>query len=133
MERYIAIAYKTSDGYSIVFPDFPGCTSAARSFTEIVHQAAEALMDHVDLMKEGGDTIPAPRSLEEVYAVDAEFKDGIPVCVPLLPVGGKAKPVNVTVDERLLSVIDAAAKQRHMNRSEFLCEAARRFIVDSAV
>ncbi|EPY00931.1 hypothetical protein K678_13633 [Magnetospirillum fulvum MGU-K5] len=79
----------------------------------------EALTGHIALMAEDGDAIPAPTPVE---AVTWE-KDENVVCVALIPVvvPGKAKRINVTLDESLIEEIDAIAP----NRSGFLADAAR--------
>jgi predicted RNase H-like HicB family nuclease len=110
----------------MVFPDFPGCTSAGDTFSDVVQNGTEALSAHVNLMKLDGDVIPIPRTLEEIKLANTEdwidWRDVLVTMVPLLPLPGRAVRINVTLDERLLAEIDAASK----NRSGFLAEAARR-------
>lgn len=49
-----------NDGYSIFFPDLPGCTSLASSLAEAPHMAAEAASLQVYGMECDGDEIPTP-------------------------------------------------------------------------
>lgn len=125
MAAYIALFDRAAGGsYGVVFPDFPGCTSAGDSFEDALREASEALAFHVQGMREDGEPIPAPRSLEEIRAASEDWYDmagAIVAAVPLLPPPARAVRVNITIDERLLAEIDAVAK----NRSAFLADAAR--------
>ncbi len=67
MAAYIALVHK-DDGtsYGVSFPDVPGCISTGDTFEEAVANAAEALAFHFAGMRGDGETIPAPRSFEEL-------------------------------------------------------------------
>ena len=125
MAAYIALFDRAADGsFGVVFPDFPGCTSAGDGFEDALREASEALAFHAQGMREDGESIPAPRSLEEIRAAGEDWYDmagAIVAAVPLLPPPARAVRVNITIDERLLAEIDAVAK----NRSAFLADAAR--------
>ena len=105
--------------FCVVFPDFPGCVSAGSTLEEAFTGAHEALAGHVALMAADGDSLPEPTPLEQVAAE----RDATTVAVVLVSVGvpGKGKRVTVTLDDMLLSEIDAAGN----NRSAFLAQAAR--------
>jgi predicted RNase H-like HicB family nuclease len=60
--------------YGVSFPDVPGCISAGDTFEEAVANAAEALAGHFAAMRTDGETIPAPRSFEELRR-DPEFAE----------------------------------------------------------
>lgn len=51
-------------GYSVFFPDLPGCTSGGRTLQEAALNAEEALAGHVALMLESGDALPEPSVLD---------------------------------------------------------------------
>jgi predicted RNase H-like HicB family nuclease len=131
MTQYIALLHKNGrKGYGVSFPDFPGCVSAGRTIEDALREAAEALALHVDGMREDGDTIPKPRTVEAIREADQDWvdmKDAIVATVSLLPPQGKALRVQVTMDERLLARIDAVTK----NRSAFLSQAALRVLEKS--
>ncbi len=117
---YPALVDKDAESdFGVSFPDFPGCVSAGESLEEAVLGAQEALAGHVALMLTDGDKLPAPSSLEEVTVE----KEPSTVAVTLVPVvlPGRARRVNVTLDEALLEEIDQISD----NRSGFLAEAAR--------
>jgi len=75
MAQYIATVHKDQDSdYGVQFYDFPGCITAGKTIEESQTMANEALIGHLTLMIEDGDTIPAPSSLE-IVLTDADHKD----------------------------------------------------------
>jgi predicted RNase H-like HicB family nuclease len=124
--QYIALVHKNGrKGYGVVFPDFPGCVAIGSTVEGALRDAAEALAFHVDGMREDRQRIPRPRTVEAIRAAHEnwiDWKDAIIAAVPLLPAPGKTTRVQITLDQRLLSRIDAVTA----NRSAFLAEAAMR-------
>ncbi|MGE3628087.1 MAG: type II toxin-antitoxin system HicB family antitoxin [Hyphomicrobiales bacterium] len=117
---YPACLEKEPDSaYGVTFPDLPGCVSAGATAEEALVNAHEALAGHIALMVEDGDTLPKPTPVERVVS-DPEVAM-IAVSVIGVTIPGRAKRVNVTLDEALLDEIDSVAT----NRSRFLAEAAR--------
>jgi predicted RNase H-like HicB family nuclease len=117
---YPALVDKDAESdFGVSFPDFPGCVSAGETLEESLIGAQEALSGHIALMIADGDALPKPTSLEEVAAE----KERSTVAITLVPVvlPGRARRVNVTLDEALLEEIDQISN----NRSGFLAEAAR--------
>ncbi len=117
---YPALVDKDEDSdFGVSFPDFPGCVSAGESVEEALIGAQEALAGHVALMLADGDLLPEASALEEVAAA----REASTIAVTLIPVvlPGRARRVNVTLDEALLEEIDQISN----NRSGFLAEAAR--------
>jgi predicted RNase H-like HicB family nuclease len=134
MIRYIALFHTSPDGgWGVMFPDFPGCISAGDTYEEAMKSGMEALSGHVALMRADGDPIPTPRSLESIRAEAEdwiEWDGAITGLVPLLPPSGTVR-LNISMDQRLLTRIDAAAHERAMTRSTFLAEAAQRAMDES--
>ena len=64
---YLAVFEPTETGYSVYFPDFPGCISCGKNFEEAQRQAADALGLHVYGMEKDGDEIPAPSEVPQLY------------------------------------------------------------------
>ena len=119
-KHYPAIIEKDEDSdYGISFPDFLGCVSAGDTVEDALRMGTEALNIHIAGMVEDGDYIPEPTHIEDIKVED----DINAVCVTLMPVylPGKARRINITLDENLIEQIDAVAS----NRSAFLAEAAR--------
>jgi predicted RNase H-like HicB family nuclease len=115
-------------GFGVFFPDLPGLGSAGDSREEAFAGAIEALSGHIAAMRDDGDVIPPPRSLDGLLA-DAEVALDVAGCVlalvPLLDVGGAQVRVNISASRREIESIDEAAKARGLTRSAFLIAAAR--------
>lgn len=117
---YPAILEKEPDSvFGVTFPDFPGLVSAGQTAEDALVNAHEALAGHVAFMIQDGDVLPEPTSIEAVIA-DPDIRV-VAITVVGVTVPGRAKRVNVTLDESLLAEIDEIAE----NRSRFLAEAAR--------
>lgn len=117
--HYPAIIERAEHGYSVFFPDLPGCTSAGDTIQEAAIAAEEALSGHLLVSIEHGDVLPDPTSLDRIEG-DPDVEEVARILVrgerP-----GRSVRVQVTMDEGLLARIDRIAK----NRSGFLADAAR--------
>ena len=51
-------------GYSVFFPDLPGCTSGGQTLQTAALNAEEALAGHIDLMLQAGEALPEPSVLD---------------------------------------------------------------------
>ncbi|WP_028306410.1 type II toxin-antitoxin system HicB family antitoxin [Desulfitibacter alkalitolerans] len=63
---YFAVFEPTETGYSVYFPDLPGCVSFGEDFEDAQKQASEALGLHIYGMEKDGDEIPAPSKTPQV-------------------------------------------------------------------
>ena len=66
MAYYVAFLHPSSDGYSVAFPDVPGCVSHGATIAEAVRHAGEALEFHAEAEREDGRELPAPRAPEQI-------------------------------------------------------------------
>lgn len=71
--KYAAVIEETGNGNSAYIPDLPGCVAAGdtRAATEALIR--EAVVYHLEWLREGGEPIPAPQastSLVEVYGAN---------------------------------------------------------------
>ncbi len=57
---YLAIFEPSKDGYSVYFPDLPGCISFGSDFEAAQKEAADALGLHLYGMEKDGEVIPKP-------------------------------------------------------------------------
>ncbi len=57
---YPAVFEPNGEGYSVYFPDLPGCISYGNSYEEAQKEAADALGLHLYGMEKDGESIPAP-------------------------------------------------------------------------
>lgn len=123
--KYIALIHKEENSdYGVSFPDFPGCVSAGETLEEVKTMAQEALISHIDILKEMGEQVPAPSTLEEIM-VCSENRSAIAFLVDV-PSDHTVR-INITLPEDVLSIIDRRARKLHLSRSAFLAEAALQF------
>lgn len=116
---YAAIIEQAGDGFSVFFPDLPGCTSAGVTPSEAALNAEEALAGHVIEMVRRGSMLPEPTDLAALERDPDVEEVGRVLVRAERP--GKAVRLNITLDEGLVAAIDKVAH----NRSGFLAEAAR--------
>jgi len=88
MDRYIfpAVFEKGENkGYSVTFPDLPGCITEGDTIEEALRMAKEALELHLYGMEEDGDLIPAPTAPEKIK-IDTEgaFVSLVDAWIPLI-------------------------------------------------
>ena len=124
MTQYIAVIHKDPDSdFGVSFPDFPGCITAGSTMQEAAEMAAEALAGHVSVMREYGDHVPSPSTIEEVQA--HEFYQGA-VAVMLVDLADESPLIrfNMTTKKNILDQIDMAARESGMTRSGFMVAAA---------
>lgn len=127
VKNYLAIADLAPEekNWSITFPGFPGVTSVAESFSDVIQQAKDALATAVEDMVAEGEALPA--SIEDGFVPDydrGEFHDPRILLVPV-DIAGRALRVNVSLDEGLLARIDDVAKRTGLSRSSLLARGAR--------
>lgn len=116
---YPAIIERAGEGFSVFFPDLPGCTSYGATVTEAALNAEEALDGHLLVSAQHGDEVSDPSALEDIEQ-DPEV-DEVARLLVRADKPGKSVRLNITMDEGLVAAIDRVAK----NRSGFLSEAAR--------
>lgn len=58
--RYLVIIEKTNDGFSAHVPDLPGCITVGDTKEEVEQLIQEAIVFHLEGMKEDGLEIPQP-------------------------------------------------------------------------
>ncbi len=57
---YFAVFEPAGEGFSVYFPDLPGCASYGADFEEALSEAEDALGLHIYGMEKDGDEIPLP-------------------------------------------------------------------------
>ena len=60
--RYAAVIEKTGNGYSAYIPDLPGCVAAGDTRAETETLIREAVVEHLELLRESGDLVPEPQA-----------------------------------------------------------------------
>ena len=116
---YPAIVERAGGGFSVFFPDLPGCTSEGATMQEAVLNAEEALAGHLLVCAQYGDEVRDPTPLDQLES-DEDVEEAARILVRVER-PGKSVRLNITLDEGLVAAIDRVAN----NRSGFLAEAAR--------
>ena len=127
MTQYIGLLDGEAGGYGIAFPDLPGCAAMGDTLDDAWRNAIAALADWVAEVG-GAEAAPRPRPLESLRR-DAEVREALIegasfIAVPLLIESGRSVRANISMDQGVLSAIDAAAAARGLTRSSFLASAA---------
>ncbi|MCX8475398.1 MAG: type II toxin-antitoxin system HicB family antitoxin [Sphingomonas sp.] len=122
---YPAIVERAGSGFSVFFPDLPGCTSAGETLQDAVLNAEQALAGHLLVTVRHNEEVSDPSHLDDIER-DPEIDEVARVLVRAEK-PGKAVRINITLDEGLVAAID----RRASNRSGFLAEAARRALADA--
>ena len=110
-------------GFSGEFPDLPGAGVDGADAASLLGRARESLLSALRALEASGDAWPRPTPLDSleghgmVVLVDVQVED--------TPVR-----VNISIGERLLSRLDAAAAGHGMTRSGFIAAAVRRRLDD---
>jgi predicted RNase H-like HicB family nuclease len=135
MSTVIAFIVKESDGYGVMFPDFPGALTGGETLDEAMRRAHATLEAHIAALTADGLPLPSLRSLDDLQTDEglAELREQADLVAAVeaeLP--GKSVRVNVSFDERLLERIDRMAAEVGESRSGFLAAAAKRRIAEIA-
>lgn len=127
---YQAVLEKTSNGVSVCFPDFPGCVSGGRTYSDAMQNGRKALEFHLDGMLADHEEVPAesdPAALDESLRHSGRGEIRIAMLEVEAPDGVRER-INITMPRYVLRRIDAFAGAMNRTRSAFLSEAALSFI-----
>jgi predicted RNase H-like HicB family nuclease len=115
--------------YGVIVPDLPGCFSAGRTIDEALAMAREAIELHLDGMIDDGEAVPKPGAIED-YRGQPGFRGGVWAVVSISPAGlrVKARRINISLPERVLEIVDGAAKAENETRSGLLVKAVRAYV-----
>lgn len=130
VRTYMVVAERHAgeQNWSLTFPEFPWVTSVAERREQIAAQARDALQTAIDDMQAEGEALPA--CFEEGaltphgFSTDKTAEEEWPFLLPI-DVAGPAIRINISIDQGLLSRVDAAALHKGQSRSAILAEGAR--------
>ncbi|MDD4125936.1 MAG: type II toxin-antitoxin system HicB family antitoxin [Eubacteriales bacterium] len=117
---YLAVFEPCGNGYSVYFPDLPGCVSYGDSFEEALNEAKDALGLHLYGMKKDGDKIPTPSKKPKI---DPETSSGYLVSmVTVFPdiVANELDNRRVKTNVTLPAWLKEVAEQQGVNYSKLL-------------
>lgn len=129
MPSYIAILVPDpgEEGFSVFFPDLPGCVTQGDDLADAQTMAVDALSGWIASMIAHGDPIPVQRPLEAIRADKAfarenevNWRDAIATLIVARPPLGRPERINVSLDSNKLRAIDAYAERRGLTRSAVL-------------
>ncbi|MCZ4109517.1 type II toxin-antitoxin system HicB family antitoxin [Brevundimonas diminuta] len=138
LKFYVGVIERAESGsYGVSFPDFPGCVGAGDNPLDTIEDGKLALAQHIAAMQDHGISIPEPTPIaqldrEEWDSPSTASINSFPVEVPdatepSLP----ARRINVTMPDRLVTRIDAAAQEFGFDRSGLLAVAARQWLAQN--
>jgi len=125
----IVIHKERKSDYGVIVPDLPGCFSAGTTLDEAIENAHEAIECHLEGLLLDGESIPKRQSLESLQK-NSVYSGGtwVVVEVDISKLSGKVTRVNITLSERVLAVIDEAARREGESRSGLLALAALEYV-----
>ena len=123
-----ALIHEENGVFGISFPDFPGCVSGGNTSEEAIRRGSQGLSFHVESMVKDGDPLPTLRTLAELQSDPAFIEDSAGAVIALVPfeMPTRSVRVNVSIDENLLSAVDAAATAAGQSRSAYMASALRK-------
>jgi len=132
MKHYMAVFVpERGGGWSVLFPDLPGCTTQGEDLGEAISMAGDALAGHTAVMRDFGDQLPEPSTLEQIrenktWCEEHGVEWGKAMVAPIAmraPIG-KPERVTVSIDSNVLRQIDAYADRTGLTRSSVLAAGA---------
>jgi predicted RNase H-like HicB family nuclease len=128
MDRYVypAIFRIAGPGYSIDFPDLPGCVSAGSNRAEALDMAREALSLHIYGMNEDGDRLPDSSDPSSLTLAPGEFSSLIEARPDLIRDEVENRSVKKTLT--LPKWLNDEGERRRVNFSKVLKEALKKNI-----
>ena len=67
--NYAVVIEKTGNGYSAYVPDLPGCVAAADTREDTEELIREAIVYHLEMLRDSGDPIPEPQTTTSLVEV----------------------------------------------------------------
>lgn len=128
--RFPVVIHKDPESdYGVTVPDLPGCFSAGETVDLALTAVVEAIEAHLEGMLLDSEPVPIPKTIE-FYKDEPDFAGGIwaIVSVDISRLSGRSKRVNVTIPERLLSLMDQFAAERGETRSGLIAQATIEYL-----
>ena len=127
---YFAVFEPYDGGFSVYYPDLPGCTSCGDDFEQAQKKAKEALHLHIYGMEKDGDDVPNPTEVKNLR-IDEETQEGYIISpITIYPEifkneqDNKAVKTNVTIPAWLKEI----AEHENVNYSAILQNALREYL-----
>ncbi|WP_128894327.1 type II toxin-antitoxin system HicB family antitoxin [Longirhabdus pacifica] len=130
MDRYIFPAVFMVDeevgGYTVTFPDLPGCITEGDTLSEALNMAKEALELHLYCLEDEKESIPRPSLPENIEIDHGEFINLVEAYMPLI----RMEMANKTIKKTLTipKWLDDLGKDNKVNFSLVLQEGLRNYL-----
>ena len=128
--RYPVVVHKDPDSdYGVIVPDLSGCFSAGETMDEALNNAVEAAECHIEGLLLDSEPIPSPKTIE-YHQSNPDYQEGIwaLVTVDVTKLSGKTRRVNITLPERILTLMDRYATEYGETRSGLIAQATMEYI-----
>lgn len=116
-----------TDGYKAYFHDLPDCTVTGGGLGDLLSAARQGLVTRLEALEAAGEAWPAPTPIEQILTQPGVMSIPIDVAVDDPPIR-----VNISLGERLVQRLDAAASAGGMTRSGYIAKAVRVSLGESA-
>jgi predicted RNase H-like HicB family nuclease len=126
---YYAVFEQTSEAIEVHFPDLKGCVTFGDNMEEAFEMAMDVLAGW--LQESEPQFIKEPSTFKTVrshYKGENIFIMRIPVNDRIKRKYEEKKRLNISIPASIIKKIDLAAKERGVNRSEFIADAAMKVI-----
>ncbi len=125
--QYVALFDEDKNGFSVEFPDFPGCVTCGDTLDEAVDHAHEALAVFVEELTEQERDLPEPSTKKALLALP-ESAGRKAINITVNGDGTDFEEFEVVMHAHLLGRIEAYSKQHGVSPADFLAVAAREAI-----
>lgn len=124
------------DVYSVSFPDLPGCDTFGTGMEDAFKSSKDALEGYIDVEAQLGHELPAASSYEvakdkaeqQCRELGIEIPEGtVYQLVPAELYAQQPVRLNITMNPRVLELIDRVRVEQGMTRSGFLAAAAKEY------
>jgi hypothetical protein len=109
-----------TSGYRATIPDLSDLVAEERDLAGLLGELRRLALEHLQSLADAGEAWPSPTPIESIPAPAGAW-----AMLVDLPVEDTPVRVNISVGERLLQRLDAAAEARGMTRSGFIAQAVR--------
>lgn len=113
---------KETGKLEVAFPGLDGCVTFGSSMAQAEERAREALEGWIEAMIDTKQSIPDPVDLET--AIRRSARGAVFMRMPAPSAKSRAVPVTISLNERVLERIDAAAEAVGLTRSTFIAHSA---------
>ncbi len=110
-------------GYTITFPDLPGCITEGDDLAEALYMAKDALELHLYGMEEDGDEIPAPTPPEAIVSPPGAFVAPVEAWLTAIRDEMQNRAIKKTLT--IPKWLNDAAERRNINFSSMLQHALK--------